>query len=264
MGGRVRGLFLVSWVLMAMVGHRYSRRRMAGALALGLVPVVVIASAWAAFGHSTIAPHPAQAVLAVSTPTAQPAPFESPAPTPTAASSPAPTASAAPGSPYTGPRTANVRSGGGHSGPTIVARMLISEIHINMAVEAVGTTAHGEMGIPVNPNNAGWWQPGYAPGQNGHVVIDGHVNWYTGPGAFRDIHKLRQGDPINLAWAGGPMYTFNVTSSRTYPWNASVPDAFGPASRSTLVIITCAGTWDAPHHRYTQRLIVQAQLTSTA
>ncbi len=257
----MRSRLLVGGVLFTLVGYRRSRRHLVGVLAAVLVPAVVATGFWAGLGRSA-AVHPTslpQAVLSITAPATQ-APASDPAtPTPSQ-DQPPPSGPAPAGSPYTSAATAP-RHANGHSGPTIVGRLLVSTIHINMAVEAVGTNVRGEMGIPVNPNNAGWWQPGYAPGQAGHVVVDGHVNWYTGPGPFRDLHKLHPGDLITLSWGDGQAYTYSVTGSTTYAWNASVPDAFGPASRSTLVLITCAGTWDAAHQRYTGRLIVQAQIT---
>jgi sortase (surface protein transpeptidase) len=230
------------------IGHlrssttRWLRSRRGRVVVASVVAIGVVAAVWlvALRGPAASRPEPVArsdahsgTASAVGAPTpSPPAPSSSPAPTP------APQAS-------------------------VVGHLLVTAIGVDMPIEAVGTDSQGLMDIPRNPADAGWWQPGFPPGTRGHVVLDGHVHWGNDPGPFVHLDRLRRGDVALVTWRDGLRYTYHVTATSTYAWNAKVPELFGPASQSTLVLITCAGAWDAANQRYPDTLVVQATLAGT-
>ncbi|MFZ0216649.1 MAG: class F sortase [Candidatus Dormiibacterota bacterium] len=142
-------------------------------------------------------------------------------------------------------------------------RLRIPRISVDAAVEAVGVDPQGDMAVPARPDDVGWYQPGVRPGQPGDAVVDGHLDWTTGPAVFWQLKELQPGDEIFVTLAGDPTLRFVVSKSFSVPYTAR-PDSFGLFSRSgspTLSLITCDGAWDATNHVYQQRLVVDADLS---
>lgn len=58
----------------------------------------------------------------------------------------------------------------------IPARIEIPAIQVDATVIQVGKTANGQMEVPNNTIETGWYNPGYKPGSQGNAVIAGHVD----------------------------------------------------------------------------------------
>jgi LPXTG-site transpeptidase (sortase) family protein len=120
---------------------------------------------------------------------------------------------------------------------------------------------HGAIGIPPNPKTVAYWTGGVIPGQQGVAILDGHLDWYGVPCAvFCHLGNLNQGNTITIKLSNNSIETWRVSTISTVQ-NGDVP-AFmlqhtGPP---IMVLITCAGDWNAAAKSYTQRLLVTAQL----
>lgn len=63
----------------------------------------------------------------------------------------------------------------------------------------LGITSSGEIEVPADAAQAGWWQDGPEPGEPGASVILGHVDSSRGPGVFYGLNKLGRGAVIEVA-----------------------------------------------------------------
>lgn len=143
--------------------------------------------------------------------------------------------------------------------PGLPVRLKIPGINVDVAIEYVGVTPNGEMGIPKGPSEVGWFELGPRPGEDGSAVIDGHYGrWKNGKGSvFDDLSKLSQGDKLYIEDEKGIAISFVVRESRSYDPKADASDVFeSNDGNSHLNLITCEGTWNKASKSYSQRLVV--------
>src|SRR4051812_42948486 len=80
---------------------------------------------------------------------------------------------------------------------SIPVQFSIPALTINAHVQQVGITAAGNMGVPSNFSDVGWYKNGVVPGHAGSAVIDGHVDNGLGlPGVFKHLGEIQKGDSI--------------------------------------------------------------------
>jgi len=139
-------------------------------------------------------------------------------------------------------------------------RLKIPSIRVDSAIEYVGLTAQGAVGIPADPANAAWYDLSPRPGDNGSSVITGHINWYYGAiGVFANLNKVKPGDKITVQDIKGTAISFVVREIRIYDAAAEAVDVFTSYDgKSHLNLITCDGTWSKATKQYSQRLVVFA------
>ncbi|MBO0705004.1 MAG: class F sortase [Candidatus Dormibacteraeota bacterium] len=140
----------------------------------------------------------------------------------------------------------------------------IKAIGVDTTVEQVGVDRYGNMAIPADPHNVGWYGPGSAPGQHGNAVIDGHLDWYGMPqGPFYRLNALKAGDEIDIGALDGTTFAFKVTApASTVAYNSKPSGLFRTTGDPTLTLITCGGDWDASRQTYTQRQLLDATFVS--
>jgi len=140
--------------------------------------------------------------------------------------------------------------------PPLPVRLKIPAIGVDAAVEYVGLTSDGAVGVPNNPADAAWFNLGPSPGENGSAVIVGH---YGGKKAsvFDNLYKLRKGDRLYIEDEFGTTTTFVVRETRRYDPEADASYVFGSSDeKSHLNLITCEGDWDKVSKSYSERLVV--------
>lgn len=144
---------------------------------------------------------------------------------------------------------------------TLSDRLLIAGIGVDAAIEPVGLDGAGNMAAPSGPQRVGWYRFGPRPGTAGDAVLDGHLDWTSGPAVFWDLHRLVAGDSIVVAPLDGSPISFRVTSVRMYSaTDRPPPGLFAAGGPPRLSLITCAGAWDATRGMYAHRLVVDAVL----
>lgn len=136
----------------------------------------------------------------------------------------------------------------------------IPSINIAASVEQVGLTIEGEMDVPKNVNNVGWYNLGPKPGEWGSSVVAGHFDGIYGQDAvFTNLNKLREGDKIYIEDEDGNTITFVVTGSRVYD-PGFAEDVFVRNDGRYLNLITCDGVWDGSKKSFSKRLVVFAEI----
>jgi len=140
--------------------------------------------------------------------------------------------------------------------PGSPTRLIIPAININASIQPLGVTPGGEMEVPSNTIDVGWFKFGSRPGEKGSAVIAGHFDRENGEaGVFADLYKLKKGDKLYIKDDKGTITPFVVRESRTYdPGYADV--IFSRNDSDYLNLITCDGVWDGAKKSYSKRLVV--------
>ncbi|WP_409251766.1 class F sortase [Bacillus sp. SCS-153A] len=143
----------------------------------------------------------------------------------------------------------------------IPEKITIPSIGMEAEIAGVGILENGEMEVPDNINEAGWFQPGVKPGAQGNAVLAGHLDGKGKPGAFYHIKKLQKGDKVEISGKSGEVLTFEVLGVESYYTDeAPLERIFGYHSDSRLNLITCSGDFNREEHEYEERLVVYTQL----
>jgi Sortase domain len=150
-------------------------------------------------------------------------------------------------------------------------RVIVPSLGINAAVEPVGLcpssnpawdcsgVSSGGLATPLlgAENLTGWWEGGYAPGQDGPAVIVGHINSAAaGNLVFANLDSIQIGamietEPGNL-W-------FRVIGTDDPPKDAfPTQSVYGPTATPTLRLITCGGAFDSATGHYLNNFVVYA------
>jgi LPXTG-site transpeptidase (sortase) family protein len=143
-------------------------------------------------------------------------------------------------------------------------RLLVPSIGIKASVVPIGVEDDGEMEVPDDVRDVGWYRHGPAPGEPGATVIAGHVDSREqGAGAFFDLRKLEVGARVKVVDDAGRTRRYDVVARRTYDKsNLPTDELFSRAGPSQLVLITCGGDFDSAARSYRSNVVVYAQPSS--
>jgi len=136
-------------------------------------------------------------------------------------------------------------------------RLKIPAINLDAAIEYVGLTPNGAMGVPSTLVDAAWYNLGPRPGQKGNAVIDGHRSsrsWI--PGVFDHLDDLSVGDNLYIEDDQGTIITFVVREIRIYDPEDDASDVFKLSDSIHLNLITCSGDWDTVQKSFNKRLVI--------
>lgn len=146
--------------------------------------------------------------------------------------------------------------------PSAPLRLLVPSVNIDAAVQKVGLSKKGNMAVPTNFTDAGWYKYGTLPGAQGSAVIDGHVdNALSLDGVFKHLNDVNIGDSVFVYNENGEKLEFIVIKKEMYS-KSDVPmeEIFNKTGGSYLNIITCAGDWVQADKNYDHRLVVYTEL----
>jgi sortase family protein len=116
----------------------------------------------------------------------------------------------------------------------------------------------GELSVPADPADVGWYQFGATPGGAGAAVLAGHVDWKGRPGAFIHLDDVQPGERIEVDLGDGTSHAFVVAETHLILKTELPPDLFARTGPSKLVLITCGGEFDRSVRRYKQNVVVVA------
>ncbi|WP_373894706.1 sortase domain-containing protein [Virgibacillus natechei] len=143
----------------------------------------------------------------------------------------------------------------------IPAEIELPKIDVSAPIENVDILENGEMGVPSEAGNVGWFEPGFKPGNMGSAVLAGHVDSKTGPAIFYDLDELEMGDEIHVTGQEGETLTFVVRKLENYPRDAApIEEIFGSTDGRSLNLITCTGVFDQSEGTHEERLVVYTEL----
>ena len=135
-------------------------------------------------------------------------------------------------------------------------RLIIPAINVDAHIQHVGLTPDGNMEVPNNTIDVGWFKLGSRPGEKGSAVISGHMNGENGEtGVFAQLSKLKNGDTGTVTDDNGTVLLFIVQETRVYDVGYA-EEVFSANDTAHLNLITCDGVWDETKASYTKRLIV--------
>lgn len=141
-------------------------------------------------------------------------------------------------------------------------QLRIPAINVSAIIQHIGVTPNGDMEVPSNTVDVGWFQFGARPGEIGSAVIAGHFNdRYGGSGVFSGLDKLKVGDKLYVDTYTGKSISFTVREIRMYEAGYA-DEVFTRNDGSYLNLITCDGTWDSIKKNYTKRLVVFSEITN--
>ncbi|MFJ6632039.1 class F sortase [Streptomyces sp. NPDC091376] len=124
------------------------------------------------------------------------------------------------------------------------SRIAVQAIGVDAPMVDVGLDANGWIEAPPaqDPNLAGWYQNGIAPGQQGTAVVVGHVDNAGGPAVFYGLGSLQKGQHVEVTRFDGRVAVFEVYGVEVFSKN-NFPGArvYGDTGTPELRVITCGG-----------------------
>ena len=140
--------------------------------------------------------------------------------------------------------------------------MDIPAIGLSTNVEQVTVDEQGNMGVPKEFGNVGWFSHGTKLGWQGNAVMTGHYDdIYGRPAAFYHLKNIPLGAQIILTDEVGRTLQYEVVHSESKPIGSwSLAEIFGPTDERRLNLITCSGWWNPRIHNYSHRHIVFSRL----
>lgn len=135
----------------------------------------------------------------------------------------------------------------------------IAKTKTEARVLALNIAPTGALKAPANIFDAGWYKDSAKPGEQGAMVIDGHVSGPTQPGVFKKLGSLVAGDTIEIERGDGTKFTYTVTATKVFDADkldmssVMVPSVAG---KPGLNIITCGGKFNKTTNKFEQRTVV--------
>ncbi|MBD7963508.1 class F sortase [Fictibacillus norfolkensis] len=142
----------------------------------------------------------------------------------------------------------------------VPTKIEIPALKVSASVNGQGLNKDGQMEVPDNGEDVGWYELGAKPGANGNAVIAGHVDDYRGPAVFFYLKNLKAGDLIHVYGKGNEKVSFQVEKVVAYKKDeAPLRVIFGPSQQPRLNLITCTGVYNRKNNEHEKRLVVYAK-----
>lgn len=137
----------------------------------------------------------------------------------------------------------------------------LPSIGVRTAVDPVGVDREGELEIPEDVDDIGWYRFGPRPGEaTGSAVFSGHVDSAEqGQGAFYRLRELGPGDPVIVRTGDGEVRRYRVVSREEWP-KSEVPlgRIFSRGGAARLTLVTCGGGFREDIRSYQDNIAVTA------
>ncbi|MEC3977197.1 class F sortase [Amycolatopsis sp. H20-H5] len=125
-------------------------------------------------------------------------------------------------------------------------------------------TGDGTLPIPQGLGEAAWWGEKLGAA-HGAALFSGHVNWKGKRGPFDELWRLKAGQDVTVADAGGGRWVYRISDVVTVHKDQLAGQAdklFGPDGDPRLVLVTCGGDYVGGTEGYEDNRIVTASLVS--
>lgn len=144
--------------------------------------------------------------------------------------------------------------------PALPVRLRVDALGVDAPIDPYGVDASGEMDVPANVSDVGWYRFGPVPGERGSAVLAAHVDLAgQGPGVFFGLHSIEPGDRLMITFSDGSEQWFVTTARTTYEKEDLPLDAiFSRAGNPVLTLITCGGGFNRTIQRYDSNVVVYA------
>jgi len=144
--------------------------------------------------------------------------------------------------------------------PSRPVAVRMASIDLRAPVRPVGVAGDGQMALPPDPRELGWYRFGPEPGAGGgSVVLAGHLDSNRlGLGPLVRLRDVEVGDPVRVRASDGTTRTYTVRSVTRYDRQALPTRLFSRGGPERLRMITCGGAFDPEAGGYQQNLVVTA------
>ncbi|WP_369147932.1 class F sortase [Streptomyces sp. R44] len=145
------------------------------------------------------------------------------------------------------------------------SRVKIPAIQVAAPLMDVGLDESGWVAAPPpeDPNIAGWYQNGIAPGQRGTSVIVGHVDNTKGPAVFYGLGSLQKGQHIEVERYDGRVAVFEIYGVEVYAKdNFPGVQVYADNGEPELRVITCGGGYTRARG-YDGNVVVYARMVGS-
>lgn len=138
--------------------------------------------------------------------------------------------------------------------------LTIDTIGVNAQIETI-EIVDGVMQDPTGPWVVSWYKETARPGDEGNVVLAGHLDyWDVGPAVFYSIGSLRKDAEVRIAGDDNQSYVYLVDTVDLYDAeNAPIDEIVGDTDEPALTMITCGGPFDYQTGHYLQRTVVRSR-----
>lgn len=146
--------------------------------------------------------------------------------------------------------------------PDMPKTIEIKKLSVFSRVRRVGILKNGELAVPGNIFDSGWYEGSSKPGAGGAVLMVGHVHGPTKPGAFAGLKNLEKDDVITITRGDGKEFNYRVvTKEQVAKDKVDMVSALLPVTpgRQGLNIITCGGKYLPATQEYADRVVIYAE-----
>lgn len=145
--------------------------------------------------------------------------------------------------------------------PDMPRYLIIPKLGVDARVLSVGLDDNGLLKTPSSIFDTAWFNQSAMPGQDGAMLIDGHVSSWTAHGVFHDLKKLLAGDVIKIQRGDDAVFNYEVVKVQLY--DAENVDMVAAtmsidATKPGLNLISCAGDVITGTNDFNQRIVVFA------
>ncbi len=140
-------------------------------------------------------------------------------------------------------------------------RIRVGGIEAEAPVIPVGVEDDGQMEIPSDVDEIGWYSFGPAPGEGGSAVLSGHVSGGSqGRGVFYDLKRVELGDEVEIDHADGSTTRYRVVAVETINKGELPTDRiFARDGEPKLTLVTCGGSFSRSLNSYDSNIVVVAE-----
>lgn len=136
------------------------------------------------------------------------------------------------------------------------------EIEAELPVQPSGVSEDGQMEVPDDAAQAGWYKYGKAPAdEEGSTVITAHAGSAETPvGPLYALTEAEPGDEVAVTDESGTEHRYQVTEIQQLgKATLDFTPYFERAGEHHLVLITCGGQWIPEQNSYAENIIVVAE-----
>jgi sortase (surface protein transpeptidase) len=145
--------------------------------------------------------------------------------------------------------------------PDLPRVIRIPRLQLAARIKRLGARSSGELMTPTNINDTGWYDGSVKPGENGTLLIDGHVAGPTKAGVFQRLKILKEGDTIEVERGDGKTFTYKVIKLESVDrnkFNMNAALASADPGKPGLNLVSFSGRYDVRTNQYEQQVIVYA------
>lgn len=150
-----------------------------------------------------------------------------------------------------------------HVAAQLPRTITISQIGVYARVLQVGVDKNNTMLTPTTAYDSAWYNGSSRPGEQGAMVINGHVLGDGGPGIFGRLKELGKGSVITVESGDGHKYNYvvaNVETVKVDQIDMGKLLVSNDTSKPGLNLITCGGKYDPAKNEFDSRTLVYAVL----